>query len=169
MATREATYEGVIERGGKTTLIGRLLLTLVLLATIVAEIGFTWIGWTGEHIFNPAWHPHARFHAVQLSSFVILLSLMSLWLVWQRSLEPRIIILAVTALMVFFWGAEFIAAAVPGTSPNPILSEPNTFSLFGFQVHGNLFFSTVMIALSVLGYWLASHGVRANAWSRSSD
>jgi len=131
-------------------LLGRLLLSLVLLATIVAEIGFTWIGWTGEHIFNPDWHPHARFHAAQLVSFVIAMSIVDLWLVWRRSLESRIVILAATAFPVLYWGAEFFAFFVPGTSPSPVLANPNTFRLLGFEVYGNLFFSGAMIALSVL-------------------
>lgn len=131
-------------------LLGRLLLSLVLLATIVAEIGFTWIGWTGEHVFNPDWHPHGRFHAAQQTGFVVVMSLGGLWLAWRRSREPHVAILAVAAAVVCFWGAEFFAFFVPGTSPSPDLADPNTFSLLGFEVYGNLFFSGVMIALSVL-------------------
>jgi hypothetical protein len=141
-----------------TKLVGQLLLSLVLVSTIVAAVGFDWIGWTGQHIFNPEWHPHARFHMVQLSSFVILLSLMSLWLVWRRSLEPQLSALIVTALMVFLWSGEFIALAIPGTSPSPILSQPNTVSVFGWQVPGNLIFTTVMIILSVVGYLMIGRG-----------
>lgn len=131
-------------------LLGRLLLSLVLLATIVAEIGFTWIGWTGEHVFNPDWHAHARFHAAQLVSFAIAMSIVGLWLVWQHSLESRTAMLAAAAFPVLYWGAEFFAFFVPGTNPSPDLANPNTFLLLGFEVYGNLFFSGAMIALSVL-------------------
>ena len=64
--------------------------------------------------------------------------------------EPRVALLAVAATAVCFWGAEFFAFVVPGTSPSPDLSDPNTFQLLGFEVYGNLFFSGVMIASSVL-------------------
>lgn len=137
-------------------LLGRLLLSLVLLATIVAMIGFGWIGWTGEHVFNPDWHPHARFHAAQQTGFAIAMSVVGLWLVWRRSLELRTVMLVAAAFPVLFWGAEFFAFFVPGTSPSPVPASPNMFSLLGFEVYGNLFFSGAMVALSVLGGLLIS-------------
>lgn len=124
----------------KAQLLGRLLLSLVVLATVVAEIGFTWIGWTGEHVFNPDWHPHARFHAAQLVGFGIALSLGGLWMVWRRSLEPRVAASAVAGALICLWGAEFFAFAVPGTSPSPNPAEPNTLQLLGLAIHGNLLF-----------------------------
>lgn len=59
---------------------------------------------------------------------------------------------------------QFIAAAVPGTSPSPVLSDPNTFSLFGLQVHGNQYFSVLMILLGLFSYCLASR--RAHSHDR---
>lgn len=149
--------------------VGRSLLSFVLLATIVASIGFTWVGWTGEHIFNPAWHPHGRFHAAQLMCFVILMSLAGFWLVWRHSREPRIAVFVVAMLMTTLWGSEFLAFIVPGTSPSPELDNPNTFSVLGLQIYGNLFFSGVMIALSVLALLLtrASQPIDPEAGDRS--
>lgn len=138
-----------------TNLPGRLLLSLVLVATIIAEIGFTWFGWTGEHIFNPDWHPHARFHAAQMVGFIVVMSLGGLWLVWRRSREPHIATSMVAGAGVCYWGGEFFAFFIPGTSPSPIVAEPNTFQLFGSEVYGNLFFSGLLIALSALGGLLA--------------
>lgn len=132
-------------------LAGRLILSLVLVSSSAALIGFQW---NDSHVFNPGWHPHARFHAVQLLSFGIAMSSMGLWLLWRRSLEPPIGAAAATTVPIIFWGAEFVALLVPGTSPSPDLNNPNTFQLVGFEVYGNLFFSGVMIALSALAYFL---------------
>ena len=68
-------------------LAGRLILSLVLVSSAAALIGFQW---NDSHVFNPGWHPHARFHAVQLLIFGIAMSSTELWLLWRRSLEPRI-------------------------------------------------------------------------------
>lgn len=128
--------------------LARSLLTATLVANLVTQVGFTWLGWTGEHIFATTWHPHARFHAVQLSVLVIGLSLGGMWLLWRRSAEPAIAIATVVFLQVVFWGAEYAALLVPETSPDPRLGQPNTFLLLGWEVHGNLFAAAVIIGLS---------------------
>lgn len=121
--------------------------------TIAAIIGFQW---NTTHVFNPDWHPHTRFHAVQLIGFVITFSLISLWPVWQQSPEPRIGTAAAAVVPCIFWGGEFYAMLVPGTSPAFDLNNPNTFELAGISIYFNLLFSGVMIVLTILGYWLAS-------------
>ena len=128
-------------------LFGRLVLSLVLAGTVAAVIGFQW---NGSHLFDPDWHPHARLHAAQLTVSVAAMSVVGLWLVWRRSPEPHVGALVVAAAAISIWGSEFLALLVPGTSPSPDPADPNTFRLLGFEVYGNLFFSGVMIALSVL-------------------
>lgn len=150
-----------------TQLMARLILSLMLLATIVSEIGFVWVGWTGEHLDNPAWHPHGRFHAAQFMAFSVAMSLVGLWLMWRRSREPQVAVRVVAALIMTNGAAQFFAFFVPDTSPSPELDNPNTFSLLGFDVHGNLFVSAVAIALSLLALLLtggrAANGVQEDA------
>lgn len=135
-----------------TELVGSIILSVVLIAGTFALICFQW---NKSHVFNPTWHPHARFHAVQLTFFFIILSVVALWLVWQNSPRSSTITF-VTALIPFtFWLGELLALLVPGTDPNQDLNHPNTFSLFGFKIHGNLLFSAVMIVLTFLGYMLS--------------
>lgn len=112
----------------------------------------------GSHVFNPEWHPHGRFHAAQLVGFCVAMSIMELWVVWRHSLASRTVRVAVTAFPVLFWGGEFFALFVAGTSPSPHPATPNTFQLGGVAVYGNLFFSGVLITLSVVAYLLISHG-----------
>lgn len=137
----------------RTPLSGRLLLSLVLLTTIGMVIGFQW---NTTHVFNPEWHPHARFHAVQLTGFIVVLSLIGFWLIWRRSAESNISARIAVAIPLIFWSGEFYALLVPGTSPAFDLNNPNTFELAGVSVYGNLFLSGVLIVLSILSYWLIS-------------
>jgi hypothetical protein len=54
--------------------LGRLLMTSVLV--LQAAGGFA-LDWRGNHLLNPAWHPHARFH--DAVAFVFLLLTAAAW------------------------------------------------------------------------------------------
>ena len=97
------------------------------------------------------WHPHARFHAVQLGLFFIALSGIGFWLIWGSAISLPTAAWLAAAVPFVFWGGEFAALLVPGTDPNPDPAHPNTFPLLGVHVHGNLFFSACMMVLSLLG------------------
>jgi hypothetical protein len=127
---------------------GRIVLTIALTAGIIA---FTAFQWNTTHVFNPKWHPHARFHAVQLGLFFIALSGIGLWLIWASAISPPTAAWLAAAVPSVFWGGEFAALAVPGTDPSPDPANPNTFPLLGAHVHGNLFFSACMMISSLLG------------------
>ena len=132
--------------------LGRLSLSLVLVGTVAAVLGFEW---NDTHVFHPDWHPHARFHLVQMIGTVTALSGLGLWLIWRRSSEPRVGATVATVAAIAFWGGEFYALALPGTSPAFDLEDPNTIVLpGGITVYGNLLFAGAMIVLSVVGYWL---------------
>jgi hypothetical protein len=141
-------------RGKNVALSGRLLLSLVFLGTIAAFIVFQW---NTTQVFNSAWHPHARFHAVQLAGFITAMSLIALWLIWRHYVEPRIATRIAAIVPLIFWSGEFYALLIPGTSPAFDLNNPNTFELSGIVIYFNLLFSGVMIVLTILGYWLTSH------------
>lgn len=147
----------------RRTKTGRCLLSMAMILTIVASIGFNWLGWTGHHIFNPEWHPHARFHGAQLSFLIVALSLGCGWLLWRRSVEPRLAVGLVVAVLVLFWAGEFFAFAIPGASPSPVLGQPNTLQLLSVEIHGNLLFSGFVIGLSLLGGVLATPRAEAAA------
>jgi hypothetical protein len=127
---------------------GRIVLTVPLALGMIAFVAFQW---NTTHVFNPKWHPHARFHAVQLGLFFITLSGVGLWLVWASGITAPIAGWLAAAVPFVFWGGEFAALAVPGTDPSPDPANPNTFPLLGAHVHGNLFFSACMMIFSLLG------------------
>ena len=127
---------------------GRIVLSVPLVAGVIAFAAFQW---NTTHVFNPKWHPHARFHAVQLGLFFITLSGIALWLIWGSGIGLPAATLLAAAVPFVFWGGEFAALLVPGTDPSPDPGKPNTFPLLGVPVHGNLFFSAWMMVLSLAG------------------
>jgi hypothetical protein len=50
----------------------------------------TAVDWNTTHLFNPAWHPHARFHDALFLLILDATSLVILWLLWRPSKEPEI-------------------------------------------------------------------------------
>jgi hypothetical protein len=93
----------------------RLLLTFVLAAQAIS--GFL-LDWTPNHLLNPLWHPHARFHGGLLLFFLAGASATGLWLLWRRSLEPRVGITVAALIAASFWTPLLYAGLlVPGSSP----------------------------------------------------
>lgn len=141
---------------------GVVLIHLALAASIVMPTVFLW---DAEHIGNPLWHPHAKFHAVQLWVLMMTASIVGITVLWRthhafaeqrhRSLVTLALVLAVPLA---FWIGEFVAWPVPGTDVRPDLESPNTFPLLGFDVYGNAFGAVIVITLFVSGYALAAGG-----------
>lgn len=87
--------------------------------SMIGVIMLMGIGWTGAHVFNPDWHPHGRFHAAQLVSFVTAMSVLDFLLVWRHSQESRFVMVAATAFPVLFRGAEFFRGPPWSYAPAP--------------------------------------------------
>jgi hypothetical protein len=75
--------------------LGRLILTGILLMQSV--LGFA-LDWSGNHLLNPLWHPHARFHGALLLFLLTGVSSMVIWLLWRQSKEPGIAIVVAASL-----------------------------------------------------------------------
>ncbi len=93
--------------------IGRLLLSLAAIITAVAPV---LADWNESHIFSKQWSPHARFHGVAALCMALILSPMSLWLLWRRTPDPDTAATVAALVPISYWGPFFIAAAVPGTA-----------------------------------------------------
>src|SRR2546423_11957436 len=94
--------------------LGKFILSFVL---VVGAIVSTAVDWNTTHLFNPAWHPHARFHD---ALFLLLLdgaTLIVLWLLWRPSREPAVAVTAATLFSLAVWTPFlYIEAAIPGAS-----------------------------------------------------
>jgi hypothetical protein len=95
--------------------IGRMLLTGVLAATTVASFI---LDWSPNHLLNPLWHPHARFHGALLLFMLAGVSGTGVWLLWRKSKEPETALLTAALLSLSFWTPLFyISSLLPGSTP----------------------------------------------------
>jgi hypothetical protein len=93
---------------------GRVLMTFVLVGQ--AALGFL-LDWSPNHLLNPAWHPHARFHGALLLFLLAGSSATCLWLLWRPSQEPRVGLIASAAISAAFWMPFFfVTALLPGST-----------------------------------------------------
>jgi hypothetical protein len=137
--------------------LGKFVLSFVL---VVGAIVSTAVDWNTTHLFNPAWHPHARFHDALFLLFLDATTLVMLWLLWRRSAEPAVGIKAATLYSAALWTPFlYIEALIPGTSLLASADVP-VLRVAGMVLAPNLIIAIVMLVLTLAGYWL---GRDANA------
>jgi hypothetical protein len=137
--------------------LGKFVLSFVL---VVGAIVSTAVDWNTTHLFNPAWHPHARFHDALFLLFLDATTLVMLWLLWRRSAEPAVGIKAATLYSAALWTPFlYIEALIPGTSLLASVDVP-VLRVAGMALAPNLIIAIVMLVLTLAGYWL---GRDANA------
>ena len=92
----------------------RIILTAVLLGGTVASFI---LDWSPNHLLNPAWPGHARFHGALLLFLLAGISLTGTWLMWRDSKEPDVAIKAASLLAASFWTPLFyITSLLPGST-----------------------------------------------------
>jgi Family of unknown function (DUF6640) len=132
--------------------LGKFILSFVL---VVGAIVATAVDWNTTHLFNPAWHPHARFHD---ALFLLLLdgaTLIVLWLLWRPSREPGVAIAVATLFALAVWTPFlYIEALIPGTSLLASADVP-LVRLVGLALPPNLLVAIVLFLLTLVGYGLA--------------
>jgi hypothetical protein len=116
--------------------------------------------WNKSHLFNPTWHPHARFHAAVMSLIVWCVSAIALWLLWRRSKEPELGVKVAALLALTLW-TPFLYAdrLVPGSSQ--LVDYPSSAHVP--QIAGIVLYPQVVLALMAVvliagGYGLARRG-----------
>lgn len=102
----------------------RLLMSVILLGG--SALSFL-LDWSPNHLLNPLWHPHARFHGALLLFFVAGVSLTGTWLLWRRSGEPELPFKVAIFIVISYWTPLFFVpfllpsaswwAGRPGTAP----------------------------------------------------
>lgn len=137
-----------------TSMVGRLLLSLVAVFTAVSPF---YADWNETHLFNPLWPPHAKFHGAHTMAMGALLGASALAFLWLRnSKAPRLPLLAGTIFTSLYWVGQAIAFAFPQvawTDPN-LLPPGQTMQSLPIQVPLLL----IVLTLIALGSTLALYG-----------
>jgi hypothetical protein len=133
--------------------VSKVLLTVVLAGGAVMSFA---LDWSGNHLLNPLWHPHARFHAAILLFLFAGVAATATWLLWRPSKEPRVAIAAAAMLSASYWTPFFFVpyllpgsswwAGVPGHEPR----------VAGFVVYPNLVVVGVFLVVTVLAWRLGA-------------
>jgi hypothetical protein len=129
----------------------RILLSVVLVSTTVVSIA---VDWNTSHIFNPEWHPHAKFHDVVMLWLLSGCSILALWLLWRKTTEPAIAYAVATLVPIIFWSPFFfVTLIIPGTSLQADLKEAVP-TIAGLPIYPNVAVAIVSVVLALIGYAL---------------
>ena len=121
-------------------------MSVVLTAGAVASFI---LDWRPNHLLNPLWHPHARFHGALLLFMLAGVSATGIWLVWRKSREPEIALRVAAFLSLSFWTPLFyITSILPGSTSWAGTPETDP-RLSGSLVTPNLLVAAVMVLVNV--------------------
>ncbi|MCU1318564.1 MAG: hypothetical protein JWP98_82 [Edaphobacter sp.] len=134
----------------------RVLMTFVLLGG--SALSFV-LDWSSNHLLNPLWHPHARFHGALMLFLLAGVSIMATWLIWRRSKEPEVAFTVATAVSVAYWTPLFYVpfllpsatwwAGRPGAEPR----------VDGVVVYPNLIVAGLFLVITLVAYRLGKTGL----------
>ena len=128
----------------------RIMLSAVLVTGVVASFA---LDWSANHLLNPAWHGHARFHGALLLFFLAGVSSTALWMLWRKTREPEVAIAVAAATSASFWTPLFyITSILPGSTA--WAGDPNSVP----TIAGHVFLPNLGVAAGFLA-------VTALAWS----
>lgn len=130
----------------------RLLLTLILLAGALSSFV---LDWQRNHLLNPAWPPHAKFHGALLLFFLAGVSAMAIWLLWRKSSEPEVAFKVAAIVSASFWTPFFyVTELLPGSNlwAGPPGGRPR---IGGIPFYPNVATAALFLLLTGLAYWLS--------------
>jgi hypothetical protein len=130
--------------------IARGLMTFLLIAQSIA--GFV-LDWSANHLLNPLWHPHARFHGALLLFLLTGVSATGVWLLWRKSKEPEVAVKTAGLISLSFWTPFFyITSLLPSSTPwaGPPDAIPH---ISGYVFYPNLAVAAACLVLTAVAAW----------------
>jgi hypothetical protein len=137
--------------------VGRWLLTMVLVGGALMSFAFDW---SGNHLLNPLWHPHARFHSAILLFLFAGVAGVGAWLLWRPTREPTVAFHAAALLSLAYWTPYFyVPFLLPQSSywAGVAGHEPR---VLGTIVYPNLVVVGFCVLLTGFGWWLGQSAAR---------
>jgi hypothetical protein len=110
-----------------------------------------------QHIHNPNWPPHAKFHDAQYIAMSPLISAVGLRILFQRKANAHTNLRQAAALASVAWLGMWGALLLPGTAATDPEFEATEHKLWG--LHPQLFLS--LVALGALSGTVAVEALRA--------
>jgi hypothetical protein len=132
--------------------LARVLMTVILLGGSL--LSFV-LDWSPNHLLNPLWHPHARFHGALLLFTLAGVSLVGTWLIWRRSPEPELGFKVGLGIAIAYWTPLFY---IPFLLPSSTwwAGRPGTeLRIDGSVVYPNLIVAAVFLIAAVVAFWMA--------------
>lgn len=112
------------------------------------------LDWSANHLLNPMWHPHARYHSAILLFLFAGVASVGCWLLWRRSQEPAVGFTAAALISFSYWTPFFYVpklfplasywAGVPGREP----------LINGMVLYPNLVVVGACTLVTMFGWWL---------------
>jgi hypothetical protein len=128
------------------------IMTFVLAAQAIASFI---LDWSPNHLLNPLWHGHARFHGALLLFFLAGVSATGTWLLWRKSKEPEIAIKAAALISFSMWTPFFyVTWLLPGSTlwAGPAGQIPH---IAGWTFYPNVAVAALFLVVTVIALWLA--------------
>jgi len=116
------------------------------------------LDWSPNHLLNPLWHPHARFHGALLLFTLAGVCGTAMWLLWRKSEEPEVGLRAAVFLSLSFWTPLFyITTLLPGSTSwaGAVDKDPR---LSGSLVTPNLIVAAIFVGASLAGLACSRRG-----------
>lgn len=134
----------------------RLRMSRIVLSTVLlggSAMSFA-LDWSRNHLLNPLWHPHAKYHSAILLFLFAGVAGTGVWLLWRRSLEPKVAITAAALLSASYWTPFFFVpfllkesswwAGIPGHEPR----------VGGVIIYPNLIVVGVFLLVTLFAWWM---------------
>ncbi len=140
--------------------LGKWLLAVAALSTIIVPIGVDAVLLRNGHMNNPAWLPHAKLHCAMSFFAAVSLGGAALAVLKARPVTDRFSMgLAAFLSSTFYIGliaAGFWAGTSYGFVGDPVLGDFPEPELGGITIYPNVVASVITIAIAITGYWLTT-------------
>ncbi|MET0898466.1 MAG: DUF6640 family protein [Mycobacterium sp.] len=141
--------------------VDRLLLVLVAVVTLVGALVADALGpGAAQHLDNPKWPPHAKFHDAQYIVMSMLLAAIVLVLLSQKALDRFVTVGLSAAILATPWLGMLGALLFPGTSMlDPEFDQPSAYVL---GVHPQILIAAGILAVLVIAVAVAARRRRTS-------